>query len=251
MKKLFDYIASKARKRKAFEKSEEFRFFVENRHTLISLPKFVNLFDYEKDTFQVMRANIVLTAYLNKTKMEEAANKLQANKDIESFNETISKLSYFEYGNDKIYIPFFDVSLNRVYLNEPEKLMSYPYSELKKSFEDTLIDPFDTYGSRLFDSNFFHLVKVASNDKETAFFHFDSNTIYFVNEQGRLDADIVLFDRHIHHPNYENMLERIKPVIDAYFAFDREAFINALFENGFISSRLLRSIRFHDYWAKR
>ena len=45
------------------------------------------------------------------------------------------------------------------------------------------------------------------------------------------------------------MLERIKPVVDAYFNFDREGVINALFDNGFISSHLLHLIRFHD-WAK-
>ena len=46
------------------------------------------------------------------------------------------------------------------------------------------------------------------------------------------------------------MLERIKPVVDAYFAFDREGLIDALFTNGFMSNRLLHLIRFHD-WAKR
>ena len=43
------------------------------------------------------------------------------------------------------------------------------------------------------------------------------------------------------------MLERIYPVVDAYFDFDREALIRALNENGFISSHLLLLIRFHDW----
>ena len=42
------------------------------------------------------------------------------------------------------------------------------------------------------------------------------------------------------------MLERIKPVVEAYFNFDREEFIQALFENGFISSTLVRLIHFRD-----
>ena len=86
-------------------------------------------------------------------------------------------------------------------------------------------------------------------DKETAYFHYDTNTIYFVNEEGRLDASVVLFDRYIRHPNYAHMLERIKPVVDAYFAFDREAFIKALHDHGFLSSQLMHIIRFRD-WAK-
>ena len=51
--------------------------------------------------------------------------------------------------------------------------------------------------------------------------------------------------------DYDKFIEycKTKPVVDAYFAFDREAFIRALHDNGFISSHMLHLIRFHD-WAK-
>ena len=258
MKKLFDYIASKAKKRKAFEKSEEFHFFLENRHLLNKIPRFVHFYDLDSDSFDIMRANIILQAYLNKAKMEEEVNNLStyisANKKnhahfIKSFHELISELPYYQDDKDKIFIPFFTRSLNQIYHDDPEKLLTYPYDGLKDSFKDTVIDPFDAYGSELYNSHFSRLVKIRKEDKETAFFHYDTNTIYFVNEQGRLDASVVLFDRYIRHPNYAHMLERIKPVVDAYFAFDREAFLKALNENGFMSSYLLHLIRFRD-WAK-
>ena len=247
MKNLFDLINSHSKRRKAFEQSKEFSFFIENRHILTSLPKFLNLYDYANNPFQVMRANIVLRSYLNKSKIEEKIHTL-AN-DHESFLETISELPCYKYEDDIIYIPFFTRSLNQIYVNEPEKLLTNPYEGLIDNFDDTLIDPFDTYGNKLFDSKFSNLINVASHDDEIAFFHHDTNTIYFVNQQGRLDTSIALFDRHIHHPDYENILERIKPVIDAYFAFDREGLINALHENGFISNHLLHLIRFRD-WTK-
>ena len=258
MKSLFNYLAKKAKKRKAFAQSEEFHFFLENRHLLMRLPQFVHFFDLENDSFQVMRANIILYSYLNKCKMEDEINNLgkylNSNKKnqtsfIKSFHEIISELPYFQEGNDKIYIPFFSRALNQSYLNEPEKFLIDPYKGLKDNFKDTLVDPFDTYGSELYNSHFSRLVKILTIDKETAFFHYDTNTIYFVNEQGRLDASIVLFDKYIRHPNYSHMLERIRPVVDAYFAFDREAMINSLYENGFISAHLLHRIKFHD-WAK-
>ena len=40
MKRLLKYIASKAKKRTTFEQSEEFQFFLDNRHYLTRLPKF-------------------------------------------------------------------------------------------------------------------------------------------------------------------------------------------------------------------
>ena len=254
MKNLFSYIASKAKRRKTFEQSEEFHFFIENRHILMHLPQFMHFYDIENDPFQVMRANIILQAYINKSKMEEEVDSLSKYINdnanfVKSFHEIISELPYYQENNDKIYIPFFSRDLNQIYLNEPEKLLTSSYNGLKEDFKGTLVDPFDTYGSELYNSHFSRLVKIKTVDKETAFFHYDTNTIYFVNEQGRLDAGIVLFDRYIRHPSYSHMLERIKPVVDAYFAFDREGLIDALFTNGFISNRLLHLIRFHD-WAK-
>ncbi|MBO7573605.1 MAG: hypothetical protein J6T25_02345 [Bacilli bacterium] len=259
MKRLFDYIARKAKKRKGFEKSEEFRFFLENRHLLTKIPRFVHFYDADIDPFEVMRANIILQAYLNKTKMEEevkslsgyinTSNKKNHAQFVKSYHEIITELPYYQEGKDKIFIPFFTRSLNQIYNDEPEKLLTYPYDGLADNFKDTVIDPFDTYGSELYNSHYSRLVKVQQDGKETAFFHYDTNTIYFVNEQGRLDASVVLFDRYIRHPKYSHMLERIKPVIDAYFAFDREAFLRALREQGFMSLHMLHLIRFHD-WAK-
>ena len=256
MKNLFNYIAKKAKHRRTFEQSEEFHFFIENRHALMHLPQFIRFFDIENDSFQVMRANIILQALVNKNKMEEEIKNLNGylkaddhNTFVKSFHEIISELPYYQESSDKIYIPFFSRALNQIYLNEPEKLLTSSYSGLKEDFKDTLVDPFDTYGSELYNSHFSRLVKISSVDKETAFFHYDTNTIYFVNEQGRLDAKIVLFDKYIRHPSYSHMLERIKPVVDAYFAFDREGLIEALYNSNFISSRLLHRIKFRD-WAK-
>ena len=257
MKKLFDYIASKAKRRKGFEKSEEFRFFLENRHLLTKLPRFINFYDADSEPFEIMRANIILQAYINKSKMEQEVNSLRNyiktdkknhSHFVKSFHEIISEQPYYQEDKDKIFIPFFTRSLNQIYNEEPEKLLTYPYNGLKDNFKDTVVDPFDTYGSELYNSHFSRLVKIKQEDKETAYFHYDTNTIYFINDEGRLDASVVLFDRYIRHPNYSHMLERIRPVVDAYFAFDREGFLKALNENGFISSTLLRLIRFRD-WA--
>ena len=258
MRNLFDYIASKAKRRKGFEKSEEFRFFLDYRHLLTRIPRFVNFYDADSDPFDVMRANIILQAFVNKTKMEEEVHNLgnyittsKKNHDhfVKSFHEIVSELPYYQDGKDKIFIPFFTRSLNEIYFDDPEKLLTYPYDGLAENFKDTVIDPFDTYGSELYNSHFSRLVKIRKEDKETAFFHYDTNTIYFVNEQGRLDTSIVLFDRYIRHPNYAHMLERIKPVVDAYFDFDRDAFLKALHGNGFLSTHLLHLIRIRD-WAK-
>ena len=259
MKRLLRYINSKARHRTEFEQSEEYHFFLENRHFLTKIPHFVSFYEPGAEPFNVMRANVILYGYLNKTIMESEIENLKGyintnNKNnhsnfVKSFHEIISEQPYYQEDKMKIYIPFFTRSLNQIYFDEPEKILTSPYVGLKDKYQDTVIDPFDTYGSELYNSHFSRLVKVATGDKETAFFHYDTNTIYFVNEQGRLDASVVLFDRYLRHPSYSHMLERIRPVVEAYFNFNREDFLRLLHENGFISLHLLHLIRFHD-WAK-
>ena len=256
MRRLLRYIARKAKRRTAFEQSEEYRFFLENRHFLTKISRFTHLYEPNGEPFNVMRANIVLYACLNKAVMESEAdnlkgyintnNKSNYNNFIKSYHEIISEEPYYQEEQKKIYIPFFTRSLNQIYYDEPEKLLTSPYAGLKDKYQDTVIDPFDTYGSELYNSHFSRLVKIMEGDKETAFFHYDTNTIYLVNEQGRLDATIVLFDRYIMHPNYSHMLERIRPVVEAYFNFNREELIMSLYNNGFISAHLLHLIRFHD-----
>ena len=60
-----------------------------------------------------------------------------------------------------------------------------------------------------------------------AYYHYDFHAIYIINDQGRLDLKICLFDKHIKRPDFRNVLETIKKPTE-YYAGNRIAFINAL-----------------------
>ena len=139
----------------------------------------------------------------------------------------------------RIYIPFFPKSINLLYLHEPERLNEYPYTDLFKSFVTLIIDPFDTYGNKLYNTKFTNLVLIENKNNVMAYFHYDTLTIYLINDQGRLDSKIVLFDRYLKKIDTENILERIKPVVDAYYEHNVQNLIKNLENNGFISSKML------------
>ena len=149
---------------------------------------------------------------------------------------------FFLDGDVKIYMPFFPKNVNLLYLTEPQQLLVYPYNELVNDFENSIIDAFDKYGSELFNSHFSRLVKVASNGRESAYFHYDFNTVYIINDQGRLDIKIRLFDKHMKRMENTHMLERLKPVMDAYFADNRQEFIENMRKSGFISEKMYHKI---------
>ena len=243
-KTIYEILDNKQKTRRPFSSGEDFKYFIENRDQLGKLKRFSSLYDSEENEFDIMRAVILLRGLENKTLFENEALNIHQHGDLEHarFVETLKERTidqpYYQFGDNKIYIPFFSVALNQIYTQEPEKLLSLPYSELEHDFEDACIDPFDTYGSELFNSFFTSLVKIASSKHATAFFYYDTNTVYIINDQGRLDCKFVLFDRYMKKPSYTHMMERILPFVEAYFNNDRKAVVDALLEQKLISPQM-------------
>lgn len=251
-KNLFDYLNSIKKPRHTFFESDEFSFFMENRSVLRKFPRFAFLFDKEENEFEVMRGNIIIYAFQNKKTLELEIkslskqlienNQLDHIKYVNTIKERLIDCPYFLYGKEKIYLPIFTAAMNDIYIRMPEQLLEKPYDALVDDFQHILVDPFDTYGTSLFDSSFTRLINVGTDGKITAFFHYDTLTIYFINNQGRLDHKIVCFDKYLDHPNYNHMLERVRPVVDAYFNHNRSDLLVSLFDNKLISSKALSHI---------
>ncbi len=237
------------RKRNVFEKSYEYKFFIEHRYMLNKFPSFSFLFDSDYNDFDIMRANIIIRSLLTKKKIEDEVLSLNERADngeiinhqiyVKAILDVTYNLPYFSDQKNKIYLPIFNRAINSMYIHEPEKLLTAPYNHLFTNFSDNIVDPFDTYGPLLYNSLFTRLVKVGTNGSEYAYFHYDTNTIYIVNKGGRLDNKIVLFDKYLKRVQFRDMLERIEPVIKAYFDNDMQGFYDALVDNNLLSRKAL------------
>ena len=260
--KIFKLLDRYKKRRKDFYKSDEFAFYVLNRSALAKMPKFNYLSQGKISEFAIMRMNIILQGYLNKSLIEEETSNLlkyfEKNSSKANYEKLVLTLKekmvdepYIRDQKAKIYIPFFSKAINLIYLNDPIQLTKHPYDNFKNDFNDTMIDPFDEYGYEIYNTNFTRLIKVCEKDRSAAFFHYDTNTIYIVNEQGRLDCKIVLFDRFIRKPNYNHMLERIRPVVDAYYSYDKKLFLDEMKKQEFISPHIYYLIKILDWRRKR
>lgn len=198
------------------------------------------------DSFGVIRANIVLRAIINKEEIEKAffahSKALEKNPNATPMNEFMedvtSTLPYIEVGGEKIYVPIFPSSLASIYTDSYEKLSVPPYKRLLKDYEAALIDPFDYYGMALYDSYFTKLVILRKTETSMAAYDYDAECIYFINEQGRLDAKIALFDKGLTRPLKNHMIPRIQKVVDAYYEGDRDKMLNVLLKEKLISDTL-------------
>ncbi len=249
---LYELLNKKKKARKPFENSEEYEFFAKHRDLLTKIPRYAFLYDKEDD-FSIIRANIVIYGLLNKQVIEEKVYNLSKKIDPNNKNflpelyKSITKLPYYSLNKTRVYVPIFSLPLNNIYYKEPYKLLTYPYNLLNEEFQESTIDCFDTYGALLYDSNFTRLIKVSTNGKEVAYFHYDTNTVYVVNNQGRLDNKIVLFDKYITKIYDNHMLERLKIVMEPYFNNSRSEFIQALFVQQFISRKMFLILKKGDY----
>lgn len=258
--KILEFLEKKQKKRKGFSKSEDFIFYSKNRTMLAKFDQFAYLSSGKENDFRIIRANIIIHGLINKTIIEgEAKNLVKYTENheilthedfVEALRQRIVTRPFLDEKEGKIYIPFFPKSINSLYLNEPEKLNEYPFTDLLKNFSSLVIDPFDTFGSELYNTHFTRLVKIDTLGGVVAFFHYDTNTIYMVNDQGRLDCKIVLFDKYMKKATNTHMLERIKPVVQSYFENNKPKFIKALRDNDFISPKMYYKLN-HRYGIER
>lgn len=250
--KLFETL-SKKQKVKNFKTSKEYMFFRKNRLLLEVFPMYRFLASANND-FDVIRANVIIRSLINKKKIEEAVflalstKKTFKEKESEAFlnkfiREKIVDLPFAVVNNVRIYVPIFNLTINKIYGEDFEKLIVEPYSHLLQKFETLVLDPFENYRFAIYDSLFTNFLKIYEDEKLIALFHYDFQSIYFVNKQGRLQTKIALFDRYIKRPNFHHLLSRLDPVVKAYVEFDKEGLINALVEQELVSSRLIEQLK--------
>lgn len=250
---LFANLTRKQRKT-AFGTSDEMVFFLKNSGLLGLTGQFSHLAKAD-EPFEIIRANILLRCLFNKHTIEESyraiAKALEENKNgagyakllARKMKEAMGDLPFLKKGKEKIYVPFFSETINRIYAKDFEKLSLPPYDSLTSNYQSILIDPFDAYGDDLYDSSFTKLILVKKTEEGSAFFDYDSDAVYFVNKQGRLDAKLSLFDTGIKNPSHNQMLRRLTPVVESYYMGNKEEFESLLVENKLISSKLIYSIR--------
>lgn len=253
---LFETLSKKQRFT-LFNAGAENRFFLDHSSLLASTPTFKR-FSRAQAPFDIVRANIILRSLLNKRKIDDvyisASRAYRKNGEIrhddeakikEIVNAAKKDLPCLELeGGEKIYIPILPKSLNQAYDTHLMRFEQKAYKALQDSnFDMLVVDPFDTYGYALFDSYFTNWILIRASGDCAAFFDYDSLSIYFINNQGRLNAKIALFDRGIKKRYTNHMMERITPVIDAYFRDDREGLYRVLVDNQLISSKLIYKIK--------
>ena len=242
----FDLLEKKQRPT-PFPHSEELRFFLANASLLSAYPSFRRM-RRANSPFAITRANLVIRSIINKNLIEIEVAKVRdsvlsgdlAEEKVRiAIAEVIKKAPYYDDGSSQIYIPFFERHVNAICSKNPEKLLDKRYQNIINHPEIISIDPFDTYGPKVFASGFTSLQLLMDKGDSCAYYDKQSYSIFIVNKQGRLDRRIALFDRYLAEVNDDNIEFRTKEALECFYRFDYDNMIKSLVENKLISSSLL------------
>jgi hypothetical protein len=241
-------ILEHERNKKNIHKSDEYKFYLENRSLLNRNSVFSKYYNVE-DIYDVICANLVIQSIMNKDKLDQiieeeylSSSERRLDNIKQEINERIIDLPYLNFNNAKIYILFFNTNTNDIYSSHSEKMSIEPYVNLQSNYLPFITDPLATYGVDIFESLFTKLVRIDECATTVAFYHYDFNAILMINRQGGLDNIIYLFDKNIKRPKLNHIVERIRPVIKAYFDGNLNDFIYLLYKNELISYYVFRKI---------
>lgn len=241
---LISKFIKKNKKEDLYHTTSEYKFYAKNKKIIDKVKSF---YPTSKNYgFKLICSNILIRAFLNKEYIEENINQLEGL----SLNECFKKVTeMFENrphilkpDGEKIYFPQLSTSLNYLYTHKTVSIKKYPYSNLLEKPNLYCIDLFDQYGFELFSSSFSDLKMIFIHHKSAVFYSHSFETIYVVNDQGRLDIAIPLFDSKVKEKNYNNIENRVKKVMEVFYGSKRKTFIRALYEEGFISDKAYRKL---------
>ena len=247
MKKINQILLSKQSKEFDFYKSSQYTFYLKNRKEMKGFLVQPNISSSSK-IFDIICKNAVISAILNKKVLDNICkdlfssiyltSKLTFEEFLKYYHARIVDLKRFKSLDKQIYIPIYTHVLNDIYLNNPLELLKQPYSEVVDNLKGNYIDMFTTYNYQLFDSTFTKLIKIKEYKNGVSFYDFDSATIFFINDQGKLDYYLPVFDKWMVKFNTSRLMNRLTSVCDCFYEGTKESLINELYATALISEKM-------------
>ena len=240
----------KKRRKIGLSESEQYKFYTKHASNYASVLSFYHFSTNETHPFRILQANIIIKALINKELIESHLESISLhsaqNKDFSEEEYIKNKIwevlneesaPYFTLDKVRIYMPIFSRTLNIIYNEECSKLLDKPYNVLVNQTKSSCVDLFDIYNLNLYDSPFTSLILIKKDKTSWAFYDPDFEVVYIINDQGRLDLEIHLFDRHLKSQEKHHTLSKIESIITCFYNTDYKGFVEALFKNKFISKK--------------
>ena len=183
-------------------------------------------------SFDLIRAYIVIKAFENKKTIETNLDK--------SYEECHKDLPYIQINEERIYVPFFNRKINALYDKNYKDLSNEENKYLEKDFIKVALPMFTEYNFQIFNSNFIKLTKVAEENNLVAYYSDEFKTVYLITNEGALDNSIPLLG--VKNKKFDEFKDSVLDLLNSYFNYDRNAFIEKLHKYNFITEKQYQKI---------
>ncbi|MFA6796312.1 MAG: hypothetical protein WCR63_01860 [Bacilli bacterium] len=237
---LFSYLRWKNDKTSLISNTYYKRYYDKHAYLLARFPQLLKYDDPSSD-FNLIKTVIVIRGLENKIKIDEDVD-LYREADLsskEAIDTIHQRLPYLQKNKKtRIYVPFFSELYNKCYDQKLALLLIPPYNILKNDFDNEIVDPFDYYGYDIFNSYFSNLIYLGKNERGelAAFYSVELETIYVIDNQGCMEEKIPIFDDDLPYKSKDHLIGHLQSLMSHYFADNREAFIDSLYNYKLISN---------------
>lgn len=189
---------------------------------------------------KLIRADIILHSLHNKELIEEEITNYSSAQLEKKFlvDNIFNDLIYFTFEGVKIYIPTYDKETNLLFR---KKLYSFKNENeiFIKNKNHKVINPFDYYKNKIYESNFCRLIKLdVNNAGDEFFYHNDLNTLMVINN-GQIINEFAI------EPSNENKIDlfsNLRIAAKGYFSLNENDFLNLLLEKKLIPNNVYKEV---------
>ena len=188
----------------------------------------------------LIKSDIILHSLLNKENIDEKVSQYsyeQLKKDF-LIKNILNDLISFKFEDVDIYIPTYDKEINKL-IKEDLSSFKKENNRYIKDRNYKVINPFNYYKNKIFESKFCRLIKLnVSNNGDEFFFHSDLNTLFVINS-GNI---VVEFPVQPDKKNKVDLFNRLSIVAKGYFKLNETDFLDLLLKTHLISSSVYKEV---------
>ena len=188
----------------------------------------------------LIKSDIILHSLLNKENIDEKVSQYsyeQLKKDF-LIKNILNDLISFKFEDVDIYIPTYDKEINKL-IKEDLSSFKKENNRYIKDRNYKVINPFNYYKNKIFESKFCRLIKLnVNNNGDEFFFHSDLNTLFVINS-GNI---VVEFPVQPDKKNKVDLFNRLSIVAKGYFKLNETDFLDLLLKTHLISSSVYKEV---------
>lgn len=232
-------------KTELYKEIEEYKDELNQMNAKVSIKDEFDMFDYEilmrsRKNQKSIDETYEMFYSLNQDALEYVSYEQRRKMFVSDLEFALKKLSFFEYNNQKIYIPHLEPRMNERYIHDYEMLLLKQHQEYLKNYSVNKKTIISLYGNRVYRTDFSSLEVVYEDNRHICLYYDEMHTIYiFQKETEKLLNKIIIKD---HKDDEETSISQVKEIASFVEEYKYKECLDYMHENHFIGEKTYKKM---------